>query len=53
MNLITKFPHFCQYLCLLTVNSCGVFEGGVFKKERNIIQTNNIHFLSKKTNNTF
>lgn len=32
MNLITKFPHFCQYLCLLTVNSCGVFEGGGFQK---------------------
>lgn len=48
MNLITKFPHFCQYLCLLTVNSCGVFEWGVFQKAKKYHPDKQYTFFKQK-----
>lgn len=51
MNLITKCPHFCQYLCLLTVNSCGVFfKKFIVSKQYTFFKQKNKQYILRKIN---
>lgn len=51
MNLITKCPHFCQYLCLLTVNSCGgFFKKFIVSKQYTFFKQKNKQYILRKIN---